>query len=129
MSLQLVPTSGGVPAELPTTWEPAGGRAIRWEPWRPPMRIFICPPGDPEPCDGCGRVTETETAAGKVQPHPGETVESYQDVPSKRVPGRFYERRTAIPAWPYYRLMAFRCIGCGHVDVIDVHPETERDSQ
>jgi len=118
MSLYLI--HGRKPAGLPTTWEAADNRAVQWSDWRPPLRTFVCPPPPkPELCAGCGQVTECETSGGRIMPRPGETVLIEEIVPSKRVPDRTYIRRVRRPATPYIRLIAFRCVACGHVEIFD----------
>jgi hypothetical protein len=91
-------------AKLPTTWEETGDHTITWSQWRAPHISFICPPGPPDPCPGCGLAMPEEIAEGRVQPLPGDTV------------GVGRNRR---PAWPWIRLLAFRCTGCHHLSVFD----------
>jgi len=124
MALYLV--HGRKPAELPTTWADAEGRTVLWSDWRPPLLTFICPPPpQPEVCQGCGQLTVCETSAGRIMPRSGETVLVEEIVPSKRVPGRTYGRWVRRPVSPYIRLIAFRCVTCGHVEIFDeyeLHP-------
>lgn len=110
------------PLELPATWE---GRAVRWANWSAPKRIFICPPPTPEDaaCTGCGEITDDETSHGTLMPLPGETVEVEEIFQSKRQPGSSWSRTVGRPARPMTRLVAFRCVACGHVEIVDPHEE------
>lgn len=112
------------PVELPETWEGTGERRILWSDWSGPHRIFMCPaPAEQEACEGCGEVTEEETSAGRILPLPGELVEVEETIESKRRPGSSWSRSVKRPASPYIRLIAFRCVECGFVEVLDGHPE------
>ncbi len=97
MTLRLVPPPfpprSPKPKELPTRWDEAGNRQVSWTDWRPPTTTFICPPPPPEEwCPGCKTLLPEEMATGYIQ---GRT--------------------------RYIRLVAFRCIGCGHCSIYDEH--------
>jgi len=110
------------PAELPTTWDAAEGRAVRWSGWSPPHRIFVCPPPpEPDTCCNCGQAADEETATGYIQPLPADVVEEDRVVASKRRPGSTWGRTVKRLAHEYLRLLAFRCPACGHVDIYDEH--------
>lgn len=112
------------PVELPTTWDAADGRAVRWTDWSPPRRIFICPlPPEPETCCGCGQVADEEVSVGYIQPFFTDFVEEEKVIASKRQPGRTWGRMVKRRAKPHIRLFAYRCAGCGHVDIYDEHTQ------
>lgn len=109
------------PVELPKVWE--DGRAVQWAPWSPPLRFFICPPPplEDQACAGCGEIAQEETSTGKLMPLPGETYEDEEIVQSKRQPGASWLRVVRRPVRPMIRLVAFRCVACGHVEIVDPH--------
>lgn len=112
------------PKELPTIWDDADGRSIEWSDWEPAPRMFICPPPPAHVCSNCGSGAAPSKSFGKIVPHPGETFEVTEDVASKRVPGRFYERTRNVPAWKVWRLFASRCPDCGGTDIYDQETDT-----
>lgn len=92
------------------------GRTIAWEPWTVAPHITCL---GPQACEHCGSTAPRLAAAGRAQPLPGETFPAPRPRRAGHVHGGAY-RQVQVPAWPVYRLCAFRCPGCGHVDVLDI---------
>lgn len=91
------------------------GRRVTWEPWRQ-IRIMSLPAHD---CAGCGHVGDPWSTAGLVHPLPGEQVDSTRVRQSKAQPGRRWQERVTVPAWPVKSLTAFCCPACARLDIYD----------
>lgn len=107
------------PTAAPPDYTHHDGRTIVWEPWQIAARAICTGPSE---CEHCGSADAPLFAAARAQPHPGETFTATTPRRSGHREGMAV-KEVKVPAWAVYRLCAFRCTGCGHVDVFD----TERD--
>jgi hypothetical protein len=106
--------------DLPPLWD---GASVDWSDWEdtPHSSMVFHAPAPLFACTGCGWIPDTELRAiGRVHPEPGETFTVHKTVPSKRVPGSSWDRKTEVPAWPIARLSVKRCTGCGLDQVTDI---------
>lgn len=109
--------------DLPPLWD---GRRVDWSAWKDvePGSLAFHAPADAFACTGCGWISDTQLrAVGRVHPEPGATFTVHRDVPSKRVPGSTWVRKTEVPAWPIARLVVRRCTGCGLDQVTDMETD------
>lgn len=109
--------------DLPPLWD---GRRVGWREWAKGP-VFVCGPRSLErtepPCPACSSTKQRWRAAGVLAARPGATVSGWQDVPSKRQPGRTWRRQTTEPERSRMRLMAFRCPDCAHDTVLDIETD------
>lgn len=93
-------------APLPAAWD---GRAVAWTPWGRALVVQICPPPKAERCS-CGSTDRPFTSRGLRDPD-AEAAAVADALPR-------IGRRSPL-VYPLYDLHAFRCPGCGEVEVWD----------
>lgn len=101
MTLQLVSHP------LPVAWD---GRPVTWDRWQAAPVVMICGPAASSRC-ACGSSSQPWQARGLREPDPADVA-----------------RAAALPrigrpiplVYPVYDLHAFRCQGCGEVQVWDM---------
>ena len=97
------------------------GKRVQWAPWEKAPRV-LCSKLD-QSCGTCPFPGPLATALGKLIPHDGETIRHARKVgtyPSGRPKFKGFD----VPAHAYYRLSAFLCPQCFHLDVLDHSPES-----
>ena len=103
--------------DLPPRWD---DRDVEWDPWKPEPKAFVCARGTkpipPWSCSECTSTATPLTAAGVLQPLPGETVATTRERRTKRS-GRRYVAEVEVSARPDIGLHARRCVDCGHDEV------------
>ncbi|GHD37428.1 hypothetical protein [Nocardiopsis kunsanensis] len=97
------------------------GRTIVWEPWTVSAQAICLGPAE---CERCGSTSTPLFAAGRAQPLPGETFPATKPRRSGHREGMAV-KEVQVPAWAVYRLCAFRCPGCGQVDILDIERDYE----
>ena len=103
------------PGDLPTLTE-WDGRQLEWDGWER-REVHLCPP-EAAKCP-CGYAGAPWMARALGHPRPGETTEGSTVRKSKRQPGRSFEIPKTVPAWPVWRVLAFRCVACRRTDLYE----------
>lgn len=97
------------------------GRTIVWEPWTMAIQATCLRPSE---CERCGSADTPLFASARAQPFPGETFTATEPRRVGHQEGMAV-KEVEVPAWPVWRLCAFRCPRCGHVDVLDMERDYE----
>ena len=109
--------------DLPPRWD---GRIVHWSEWDTSPTLMCGPRGPVRAsrCEGCGSTASNATSRGTVYPLAGDTYESEQPIVKRTRSGREYQAGVQVVTanWrhPVTSLVAFRCLGCGLDEVVDM---------